>query len=210
MVELIWNFMQSYIPKTIQDLIDEFAKMPGIGPKTASRLVFYLISRPKDEADKLGQAVINVFNNLQKCDICKNISDSKVCVICSDKNRDEHIIAVVEHPLDVVALEKTGEYNGLYHVLGGSISPVEGIGPDDIYIQDLFNRLKNNNKIKEIILATNPNLEGEATAMYIQQKIGETKIKLTRIARGLPIGGDLEYADEMTLGKAIEGRREID
>jgi len=196
----------STIPKSIQDLIDELSKLPGIGPKTAQRLTFYLIRGSEKNVDDLGKAVSNLKKDLKFCSVCCNISDQDPCKICSDPTRDKQIICVIGEPLDVIAFEKTG-FKGSYHVLGGVISPVEGIGPDDLFIKQLYERVKNN-EISEIILATNPNLEGETTALYIQKLMTPLKIKMTRIARGLPVGGDLEYADEITLARSLEGRQE--
>jgi recombination protein RecR len=196
----------SVIPKSIQDLIDELSKLPGIGPKTAQRLTFYLIRGADKNVEDLGQAVTNLKKDLKFCTICCNISDSDPCAICADPSRDQSVVCVLGEPLDVIAFEKTG-YRGLYHVLGGVISPVEGVGPDDLFIKQLYERLSKK-KVSEVIMATNPNLEGETTALYIQKLIGPLNIKITRIARGLPVGGDLEYADEITLTRALEGRRE--
>lgn len=197
------------LPKAVQNLIDEFSKLPGIGPKTAARLVFYLLKKPKSDIEAFGQAVLKLNQNLKYCKECFSITEDEICNICSDSSRKEEILAVVEEPLDIVAVEKSRGYSGLYHVLGGAISPIDGIGPEDLRISELLDRLKNNPKIKEVILATNPSLEGEATATYIKSKIdefgGETEI--TRIARGLPVGGDLEYADEITLLQSLEGRK---
>lgn len=195
------------IPQVVQDLIDEFAKLPGIGPKTAQRLTFYLLRKPDKSSEDLGKAADSLKKGIQFCTICCNFTDTDVCSVCSDSSRDKEIICVVSEPLDVVALEKSGSYKGLYHVLGGVISPVEGIGPDDLFISQLIARIKAGG-ISEIIIATNPNLEGEATALYIQKLIQPLNVKITRIARGLPVGGDLEYADEITLSRALEGRRE--
>lgn len=196
------------LPDSIQNLIDEFSKLPGVGPKTAARLAFYLLTKPKAEIESLGQAVLNLSKNLIFCEKCFNISDSEVCSICADERRNQRIITVVEEPLDVIALEKSLGFSGVYHVLGGVISPINGVGPDDLRIKQLLDRL--DDEVQEIILATNPNLEGEATAAYIKSKISELKpsLAITRIARGLPIGGDLEYADEVTLKRSLEGRRE--
>jgi recombination protein RecR len=196
------------LPDSIQNLIDEFSKLPGVGPKTAARLAFYLLTKPKSDIESLGQAVLNLSKNLIFCEKCFNISDSDVCNICADERRNKKIITVVEEPLDVIALEKSLGFNGVYHVLGGVISPINGVGPDDLRISQLLDRLEDG--VEEIILATNPNLEGEATAAYIKSKISELKpdLAITRIARGLPIGGDLEYADEVTLKRSLEGRRE--
>ncbi len=193
------------IPQNVQNLIDEFASLPGIGPKTAERLTFYLLRSSDRDLNSLGSAVLDLKKGLETCSICSNIAEKDPCHICDDIRREKSIICVVEEPLDVVAVEKTGKFQGLYHVLGGVISPIDGIGPDDLYIRELINRLKAGN-IEEIILATNPSIEGEATALYIQKLVVPLDIKITRIARGLPVGGDLEYADEVTLSRAIEGR----
>ena len=197
------------LPKAVQNLIDEFSKLPGIGPKTAARLVFYLLKKPKSDIEAFGQAVLRLNQNLKYCKECFSITEDEICSICSDSGRKGEILAVVEEPLDIVAVEKSRGYSGLYHVLGGVISPIDGIGPEDLRIKELLDRLKNNPKIKEVILATNPSLEGEATATYIKSKIDEFggEIEITRIARGLPVGGDLEYADEITLLQSLEGRK---
>lgn len=193
------------IPKTVQNLIDEFSRLPGIGPKTAQRLTFYLLRGAREKTTSLGEAVLNLKNNIKICSVCSNLAESDPCVICSDQRRNQGIIMVIEEPLDIIAFEKTGKYEGTYHVLHGAISPIEGIGPDDLYIKTLLERL-HTNKIDEIILATNINIEGEATAMYLQKIIQPLGIKVTRIARGLPVGSDIEYADEITLSRALEGR----
>jgi len=198
----------NYYAAPIAKLIEAFSKLPGIGSKTAQRLAFYLLDMPQKEAEELAYAIINAKRNVKYCEVCSNITDSDRCNICSDVHRDNSIICVVEDPRDVVAMEKTREYKGLYHVLHGAISPMDGIGPDDIRIKELLSRLGDGN-VKEVILATNPNIEGEATAMYISKLIKPLGIKATRIAHGVPVGGDLEYADEVTLMKALEGRREI-
>lgn len=197
------------LPKAVQNLIDEFSKLPGIGPKTAARLVFYLLKKPKSDIEAFGQAVLKLNQNLKYCKECFSITEDEICSICSDSGRKGEILAVVEEPLDIVAVEKSRGYGGLYHVLGGAISPIDGIGPEDLRIKELLDRLKNNPKIKEVILATNPSLEGEATATYIRSKIDDSggEIEVTRIARGLPVGGDLEYADEITLLQSLEGRK---
>lgn len=195
------------IPSSIQNLIDEFAKLPGIGPKTAQRLTFYLLRKPDKSSQDLGLAAEKLKKDIRFCNICCNFTDSEVCSICAESSRDKTIICVVSEPLDVVALEKSGGFRGLYHVLGGVISPVEGIGPDDLFISQLVTRLKTGG-VEEVIIATNPNLEGEATALYLQKIIQPLVPKITRIARGLPVGGDLEYADEITLSRALEGRRD--
>jgi len=207
--------MSNLIPDSVQKLIDELSRLPGIGPKTASRLTFYLLHKTDQDVKELGEAVLNLKEQIKECPKCFNITDSELCSICADARRDKTKIMVVESPLDMIALEKTQEYNGLYHVLGGAISPVDGVGPEDIRIDPLLERLKKD-KISEIILATNPDLEGEATAMYIEKQISNFKsqipslknIKTTRIARGVPVGGDLEYTDEITLSRALEGRKE--
>jgi len=197
--------------------MDEMSKLPGIGSKTAARLTFYLLSQSEEERQNLGKAVYHLRRNLRTCSICYNIADSDPCPICSDSRRDKSKILIVQSPLDILALEKTNEYKGVYHILGGAISPVDDIGPEDLKIKELLDRIKKDfDNISEVILATNPNLEGEATAMYIAQQISNLKsqsskfktIKVTRIARGLPVGGDLEYADEVTLSRALEGRKE--
>jgi recombination protein RecR len=195
------------IPNSIQNLIDEFAKLPGIGPKTAQRLTFYLLRKPDKSSEDLGRAAEELKKGIKYCDVCCNITDNDTCTVCSDLSRDKSIICVVSEPLDMVALERSGNYKGLYHVLGGVISPIEGIGPDDLYIAQLVTRLKSQT-VQEVIIATNPNLEGEATAVYLQKIIQLLVPKITRIARGLPVGGDLEYADEITLSRALEGRRD--
>lgn len=195
------------IPKTVQNLIDEFSRLPGIGPKTAQRLTFYLLRGTKERAQSLGNAVLELKSNIKICSTCSNLAESDPCVVCSDPKRDQSQIMVLEEPLDIIAFEKTGKFEGVYHVLHGAISPVEGIGPDDLYIKQLLDRL-HGSKIKEVILATNINVEGEATAMYLQKLIDPLGIKITRIARGLPVGSDIEYADEITLSRALEGRGE--
>ena len=189
-------------------LVEEFHKLPGIGPKTAQRLTYHLVRMPEEEARSLADAVIAVKDRIVLCSQCYNITESDPCSLCADPNRDQSSICVVEEALDVVALERTGAYRGLYHVLHGVISPMNGIGPDDLKIQALLARLRGDTT-QEVILATNPNLEGEATSMYIHKLISPMGIQVTRPARGLPVGGDLEYADEVTLGRAIEGRQQL-
>ncbi|HEX7592681.1 MAG TPA: recombination mediator RecR [Anaerolineae bacterium] len=196
-------------PRAVTRLIEEFHRLPGIGPKTAQRLTFYLLRAPKDQAQSLAEALVQLKDCIVTCAICSNIAEENPCAICRDDSRDRSIVCVVEEPLDVLALERTREYHGLYHVLHGAISPVEGIGPEDLRIQELLNRIQRGGAVKEIVLATNPNLEGEATAMYLERLIKPLGIKMTRLARGLPVGGDLEYADEVTLTRALEGRREV-
>lgn len=194
------------IPKSVQNLIEAFERLPGIGPKTAQRLTYYLLHAPIEEAKALAEAAIGMKEKTKVCSICFNIGEENPCQICSDPKRDQEVLAIVENPLDVLALGRAN-YKGLYHVLHGVISPLENIGPSEIYIKEILPRLKDS-KVKEIILATNPTMEGEATAMYIQKLIAPLGIKITRIARGLPVGSDLEYADETTLFRALEGRRE--
>jgi len=193
--------------ESVDRLIEEFSKLPGIGRKTAMRLVFYILKEDKSEAERLAQALLDVKERVKYCSICFNITEADPCFVCLDEKRDKSIICVVEEANDVLALEKTGVYNGLYHVLGGALSPLDGIGPDNLRVQELLHRLKE--PVGEIILATNPNVEGEATAIYLSKLIKPLGIKVTRIARGLPVGGDLEYADQVTLMRALEGRREF-
>ena len=198
----------SFYAAPIAKLIDELSKLPGVGNKTAQRLAFHILNMTSEDVEQLSASITNVKRNIKYCRVCCNITDSEVCNICSNVKRDSSIICVVEDPKDVVAMEKTREYKGLYHVLNGAISPMEGIGPEEIRIKELLQRVSDN-EVSEIILATNPNIEGEATAMYISRLLKPAGIKVTRIAHGVPVGGDLEYADEVTLMKALEGRREI-
>jgi len=197
--------MSAKLPKSVQNLIDEFSKLPSIGPKLAARLTFYMLNKPTTDIEKLSQALSSLKTDLCLCRECYNISESEICTICDDQNRKSNILLVVEEPLDVIAFEKTNSFNGLYHVLGGTISPIDGIGPEDLRIHQLIAKIKNN-QIDEVILATNPSLEGEATAAYIKNLLINENLKTTRIARGLPVGGDLEYADEVTLLRSLEGR----
>jgi len=197
------------IPKAIQNLIESFEKLPGVGPKTAQRLTFYLLHVPQGELEIFSSAVQNLKKGTIICSVCFSVDETDPCSICSDSMRNKSIVCVVEQPLDVLALEKNGKYKGLYHVLHGKIDPLNNVGPDEIYIKQLLERVSaNQSVISEIILATNPTMEGEATAMYIakQLKAISDKIKVTRIGRGLPTGADLEYADELTLQRAMEGR----
>lgn len=209
------------IPKAIQNLIEAFERLPGIGPKTAQRLTFYLLHVPQGELDKFASSVQSLKKETVICSSCFSIGESDPCDICADETRDSSTICVVEEPLDIIALEKNGQYKGLYHVLHGKIDPLNNIGPDEIYIKQLLDRIKNNESgIKEIILATNPTMEGEGTAMYIAKQLKivpqigipsrgkNLKLKITRIGRGLPVGADIEYADEVTLQRAMEGRSE--
>jgi len=192
----------------VSRLIEELNKLPGIGPKSAARLTYYLLRIPEAEARALAEAIIAVKEKTVLCSSCQNITDSNPCAVCASKERDHSIICVVKDPLDIMALERTGRYRGLYHVLHGVLSPMDGIGPDDLKIKELLQRLKAGS-VSEVILATNPNLEGEATAMYLQRLLSPFSVRLTRLARGLPVGGDLEYADEVTLTHALEGRQEM-
>ena len=200
--------MRQY-PRALNKLINELSKLPGIGGKTAQRLAFHILSLSDREAEALAEAIVSAKKNLRYCSECGNLTDQDKCLICSDATRDRSVICVVETPQDVVAMERIREYRGLYHVLHGAISPAEGIGPNDINLNSLITRLQASDEVKEIIIATNPNIEGEATAMYISRLLKPAGIKVTRIAHGIPVGGDLEYADEVTLLKAIEGRREL-
>ena len=195
-------------PDAVSRLVDEFSRLPGIGPKTASRLTYYLLRAPVEQVQSLGEAVLQLRERIQFCSRCYNIAETDLCPVCSDVRRENHSICVVEEPLDVLAIERTGEYRGLYHVLHGAISPVEGIGPEDLRIRELVERVKTE-PITEVILATNPSLEGEATAMYIRRQLYPLNVRLTRLARGLPMGGDLEYADAITLARALEGRQDM-
>ena len=198
----------SNIAPPVAALIEEFSKLPGVGVKTAQRLTFFVLRSPNDQARRLAEAIIRVKESIIYCSRCFNITETDPCPTCSNPSRDQEVICVVEEPLDVLALEKTGAYKGLYHVLHGAISPVEGIGPKDLRIDELIQRVRNS-KVREIILATNPNFEGEYTANYIKNQLASTDARVTGLARGLPMGGDLEYADEGTLSRALEGRRDI-
>lgn len=193
-----------YASVSMEKAISELSKLPGIGRKTAQRMVFYLLKTPKREVQSLAEALIAIKEKIDFCTICFNITETDPCQICTSDKRDRTTVCVVEEANDVLALEKTGEYKGLYHVLGGALSPLEGLGPEDLNIKELLSRL--NGSTNEVIIATNPNTEGEATALYLEKLIKPLDIKITRIARGLPVGGDLEYADAMTLTKALEGR----
>lgn len=197
-----------HYPEPISKLIDSFMKLPGIGPKTAVRLAFFVLDMKEDTVLDFAKALVNAKRDLMYCSICGHITDKDPCYICGDSHRDRTTICVVQETKDVIAMEKMKEYNGLYHVLHGAISPMEGVGPEDIKVPELLKRLQDET-VQEIILATNPNIEGEATAMYISRLLKPAGIKVTRIAHGLPVGGDLEYADEVTLSKALEGRREV-
>ena len=198
----------SQYAKPLANLIRELSKLPGIGGKTAQRLAFHILSMTEKDAASLSDSIVNAKKFMKFCSVCGNLTDMDPCVICTDKSRERKIICVVEQPRDVIAMERMKEYKGLYHVLQGAISPIEGIGPEDINLKELILRLQKED-VEEVILATNPTIEGEATAMYIARLIKPAGIKVTRIAHGIPVGGDLEYTDEVTLSKAIEGRVEL-
>jgi len=189
-------------------LIEEFHKLPGVGPKSAQRLTYYLLRASQEEARALAEAILEVKEKIIFCSICQNVTDSDPCLICANPERDSALICVVEEPLDILALERTRSYNGLYHVLHGVISPMDGVGPEHLKVEELLERLKGGS-VQEVILATNPNLEGEATAMYLSRLLHPLGVRVTRLARGLPSGADLEYADDLTLTRALEGRQEM-
>jgi recombination protein RecR len=192
----------------VQDLIDELGRLPGVGPKSAQRIAFHLLAAEPADVERLATTLTRVKNEVKFCSICGNVAEADVCRICSDPRRDPSIICVVEEPKDVVAIERTREFRGRYHVLGGAISPIDGIGPDELRIRELLGRLRDDT-VTELILATDPNLEGEATATYLARLVNPMGLTVTRLASGLPVGGDLEYADEVTLGRAFSGRRKI-
>lgn len=203
-------------PDIIQNLINKFSRLPGLGPKSAERLVFYLLKLPNDDLKKLAKDLENLKGEIKVCQNCFNFSSQNPCEICSDKKRDYSTICVVAQPSDLQVIEKTGEYQGLYHILGGVLNPVEGVTPDQLKIRELINKVKSSlskvqssKPIKEIIIATNPDLEGESTAMYLARQLKPFKIKITRLAKGLPMGSNLEYADEITVSNALKGRREL-
>ena len=195
-------------PESLTRLMEEFAKIPGVGRKSAGRMAFYVMSMSIEEATTLSNAILAAKNKIGLCKKCQNFAENALCTVCADTKRDKSVICVVESPKDIVAMEKTREFNGVYHVLHGCISPVDGIGPDNIKIRELLSRLSDSD-VAEVIMATNPSVEGEATAMYIAKLLRPFNIKITRIAHGIPVGGELEYADEITLARALEGRREI-
>lgn len=195
-------------PLPIAKLIEEFSKLPGIGKRSAERLAFYILKQPKENVESFSKSLVNAKDKITFCPVCQSLTDKTLCSICSDIKRDHSVICVVENPKDILAMEKTKEFKGVYHVLHGVISPIDGVGPDDIKIKELLMRTKNED-VKEIIMATNPSIEGEATAMYISNLFKNFGIKVTRIAHGLPVGGELEYADEITITRALEGRHEI-
>lgn len=194
------------IPQSVAQLIEEFGKLPGVGPRSAERLTFFLLRADSGHEQRLGDALLSLRQQLSICQRCHNFAESELCVICAHPGRNEKLLTVVEEPLDVVAVEKTGLYQGLYHVLGGVISPIDGVGPAQLKIADLVERVKNED-IEEVVLATNPSTEGEATALYIRKQLEPFDIQVSRLARGLPVGGDLEYADQITLGRALQERR---
>lgn len=199
--------MMDFYPAAIEKLIDEFAKLPGVGYKTAQRLTLYVLNLPQEEVTQFAEALVKARGTLKFCSVCGNFTEQDPCSVCSNPTRDQSTICVVEQPKDIMSIEKIRDYHGVYHVLHGNISPMQGRGPQDIRIKELVARM--NRDIKEVIVATNPTIEGEATAMYISRVLHPLEIKVTRIASGMPVGGDLDYADEITLSKAMEGRKEI-
>lgn len=201
--------MSAVYEGALQDLVEEFGKLPGIGPKSAQRLAFHILQSESADVSALAQALTDVKKRVRFCDICGNVSEETECTVCQDPRRDRSMICVVEEPKDVVAIERTREYRGLYHVLGGAIDPMAGVGPDNLRIKELMPRLQNG-EVTECVIATDPNLEGEATATYLVRLLNTLGVTVTRLASGLPVGGDLEYADEVTLGRAFSGRREMD
>jgi recombination protein RecR len=192
----------------LENLIEKLCGLPGIGPKSAQRMAFHLLSIPRAEAVELARAIVEVKDKVRYCAICFNISEQETCSICEDARRDETVLCVVEEPRDLIAIERSGRFRGRYHVLGGAISPIDGVGPEELRVRELVVRMKDG-AVKELIVATNPNAEGEATALYLAQLMRPLGIRVTRIASGLPVGGDLEYADEVTLGRAMDGRTEL-
>ncbi len=200
--------MQRYFPTALERLTEEFAKLPGIGGKTAQRLAFYVLSLPDEEAKAFADAIVQAKQTVHTCPICQNLTDADQCAICADERRDHSVICVVAEPRDVIALERAREFNGVYHVLHGVISPLNHVGPDDIRIRELLNRVAEGT-VREVIMATNPDTEGEATAMYLSRLLRPMEVKVTRLAYGIPVGSQLEYADEVTLLRALEGRREM-
>ena len=193
----------------VQDLIDELGRLPGVGPKSAQRIAFHLLKVPAEDANRLARAISEAKERVTFCERCFNVSEGPLCTMCTDDRRDSSVVCVVEDARDIVAVEKTGEFRGRYHVLLGAISPIDGIGPEQLKVRELLARLEPEG-VREVILCTNPNIEGEATAMYLARLLKPLGLRVTRIASGLPVGGDLEYADELTLGRALEGRREVD
>jgi recombination protein RecR len=198
-----------YYPEAVARLIDELSKLPGIGPKSAQRLAFFLLNRTANEVAQLADAILGAKAKIIYCSVCCNLTEKDPCYICSGAKRENAILCVVEDPRDVIAIEKSGEFKGRYHVLHGAISPIDGVGPEQLKIKELLHHLQQRPEIGEVLLATNPNIEGEATAMYLAKLVKPMGLRVTRIAHGLPVGGDLEFADEVTLMRAIEGRREL-
>ena len=199
----------AYYPEPVARLIDALQRLPGIGPKTAQRLTFFLLKRPAPEVAALGEALTQLKQLIVHCSVCFNVTELDPCRICADPQREQRTLCIVEEPNDLLALERTGEFRGRYHVLLGALSPLDGIGPEDLRVRELLTRLESD-QVEEVILATNPSVEGEATAIYLARLLKPLGMRITRIARGLPVGGDLEYADEVTLGRAFEGRRDVD
>ena len=197
-----------YFPAALQNLADQFARLPGIGGKTAQRLAFHVLSMDADDAQEFADAILEAKQTVHKCPCCQNLTDKELCPVCSDERRDRSTVCVVESPKDLLAFEKTKEYNGVYHVLHGLLSPMSGIGPEQIHVKELMSRM-GDGTVKEVIMATNPTVEGEATAMYIARLLKPMGVKVTRLAYGIPVGGNLEFADEVTLYRALEGRSEI-
>lgn len=197
-----------YYPEPIGRLIETFQKLPGIGPKTAQRLALFVLKLPREEVAAMARSMVEAREKTRYCSVCGNFSDGENCAVCRDMRRDTAVICVVQDPRDVLAMERMREFRGVYHVLGGAISPIDGVGPDQLRIRQLLERVRDG-QVSELILATNPNVEGEATALYLARLIKELGVRVTRIAHGLPVGGDLEYADEVTLSRALEGRREL-
>lgn len=193
----------------VQTLIDQLGRLPGVGPKSAQRIAYHLLKVPKEDALALASAVVTAKERVRFCEVCHNLSEATRCPICADPRRDATLVCVVEEPRDIIAVEKTGGFRGRYHVLGGAINPMEGIGPDQLKVRELLGRIETD-AVVEVILCTNPNLEGDTTAMYLARLLKPLGVRVTRIASGLPVGGDLEYADELTLGRALEGRRDVD
>ncbi len=200
--------MSSSVPRPVERLVEAFARLPGIGTKTASRLTYYLLRVPQEESEELAQALLTMRTETRFCSTCFNITVDDPCLICQDDRREPKLMCVVEEPLDIVAIERTQQFNGRYHVLHGAINPIEGVGPEDLRIDELMARIEGE-AVEEVIVATNPNLEGEATAMYLKRRLAGRPVRLTRLARGLPSGGDLEYADATTLSQAFQGRSEL-
>lgn len=201
--------MSSAYTPAVQALIDEFGRLPGIGPKSAQRIAFHLLKLPDEDANRLARSIVEAKQNVRFCDLCFNIADSELCPICADERRDTSLVCVVEESRDIVAIERTGEFRGRYHVLLGAMNPLDGIGPEHLKIRELVTRI-GNEQIGEVVLCMNPNTEGEVTALYLARLLQPLGVRVTRIASGLPVGGDLEYADELTLGRALEGRRDVE